>query len=220
MLEQLISDVYDLRKKEKNIQEGFNRFNKKEKIAVIILMCLLFVFVALYILLCILCSGTLKFFYGLIPLFIILIILTILDYTKRKNNTVQRVEEYKRKINLLDNILRDDFSINSREKVENLISLYKSFLAKQKIEQKNKYKFITILFSALSGILTLSITNLKDIGLNFNEWLVIAMFLFICVSIVSVIIYLSVYIDTTFNSTKYKYECLINDLVFIKLSKY
>lgn len=84
---------------------------------------------------------------------------------------------------------------------------------RKKEEDKARNKIILTLFSALSGILSISFLNLTTIGIDFYSWLYIAIFLFICIDFASVFIYCNKYFD----SLKNKYEsilCYLNDIKF------
>lgn len=113
-------------------------------------------------------------------------------------------------------MLIEKFNINSRPKVDELIEKYQKYINKKEKTEKNRNGIIYTLFSALAGAISISFANLDIIGIDFTFWLVLAIFISLFVGTVGIWIHSCTY----FNSTKKKYEMMIQDLDDLKLLKY
>ena len=82
------------------------------------------------------------------------------------------IQFHNKKIELLDNVLKkDEFQINTKEKIENLICIYQDYIDKKNEEEKDRNRIIFMMASAVAGILTISFENMDKIGINFSSWL-------------------------------------------------
>ena len=141
--------------------------------------------------------------------------LLILDNKDQTINTDQHTEEYLKKIKLLQDIIKE-FNIDSRDKIILLIQKYNQYINKRNEEEKARNKIIVTLFSALSGLLSITFLNLDIIGINFYLWLYLSVFLLLSLCLASMCIYLYRYLD----ALKYHYENMVNDLESLIIYKY
>ncbi len=215
-MEYLIMKLYEQQKNEKKLKLGLNRFSKKQKIIAIVLLVVM--------VLTTFASFILMFAYQNSPYYLIMlsisilsmIVLLIIDNYDRKIKINVHIDEYKKKITLLNNIIKNEFSIDSEEKIDELILMYQKYIDKQNESDKKKNKIITTVFTVLGGILSTSFLNIEKTGLDFIRWLEIALLLTFIVCCSSIYLYSMKY----FNFTKNKYENIINDLESIKLFEY
>ena len=215
-MEYYIMKFYEWKNKEAGIRLGINRFSKCKKIIVISLLILMvLLFFGMIVLMTVL-PNPVWFPLGSILCVLAVLTLLILDNRDRRINAYQHVKEYNKKIDILDDILKTEFSIDSANKIDILINKYQGYIDKQTKDDKKKNKIIFTLFTALAGVLSTSFLNLDVIGIDFLSWLSIAMFLLLIIGFVSALIYCY----RSFDTLRQKYETMINDLQYVKLRKY
>ena len=61
-------------------------------------------------------------------------------------------ESYKRRLEILAKILREEFHLDTREKIEELIEIYQEYVTGKNQEEKERKKIILLFFSACAGI--------------------------------------------------------------------
>ena len=219
-MENIILDFYEYKQKQSNIKLGLNRFSKGIKITVIISMITLFLSLLSMFFLILLFPNQYWFLIGLGFCISSIIVLYIFDTIHRKKNVDERVKTYKEKINLLNDILKKDFSIDTREKISVLIKKYQKYINElNKADKRKTSIFITITTSVLTLIATL-ITDIDKTAINYEFWLSIAFFIILAIGIACAIVYGSIYFNKYYNSKRQRYESIINDLEYLKLSKY
>lgn len=216
LMEYYIMKLYEDKKKENKLKVGLNRFYKDKKIAVIILLSLMILSIISMMVLLFLFPKDFWFLFGLIICAITVIILLVLDTKDQKVNLDSHIGEYKKQIDILYKVLKNDFKINSKEKIVELIQIYKTYIDKRDKEEKTRNKVIMALFSGLSAALSASLVNLDTIGIDFYSWLYFAAFLLISLGVVNIFIYSYKYFD----SLKHRYENMVNDLESLNLYKY
>lgn len=215
-MEYYIMKLYEYKKKEEGLKIGLNRFSKKTKILVFVLLLAMILLSIITFVLMILFPKSNWFLFGAIPNMVTIIALFTLDNKDEKININQHIEEYKKKIEILHNILINDFHIDSKEKLTSLIQKYKTYIEKRNKEEKTRNSVLITSFSALSGLLSITFLNLNIIGIDFLSWLYIAVILLVFFSIACLYIYIYKYFDTL----KHKYENMIEDLESLNLYKY
>ena len=125
-------------------------------------------------------------------------------------------ESYKRRLEILAKILREEFHLDTREKIEELIEIYQEYVTGKNQEEKERKKIILLFFSTCAGILTISFQNLGILGINFNAWILLAVLLLMFVGLITGWIYIYKY----FEPLKGSYEMMIRDLKELLLIKY
>ena len=219
-MENIILDFYEYKQKQSNIKLGLNRFSKGIKITVIISMITLFLSLLSMFFLILLFPNQYWFLIGLGFCISSIIVLYIFDTIHRKKNVDERVKTYKEKINLLNDILKKDFSIDTRGKISVLIKKYQKYINElNKADKRKNSIFITITTSVLTLIATL-ITDIDKTAIDYEFWLSIAFFIILAIGIACAIVYGSIYFNKYYNSKRQRYESIINDLEYLKLSKY
>lgn len=126
------------------------------------------------------------------------------------------VNSHRIKLGILEKLLSTEFEIKTKEKLEELISIYQEYVDKKKEEEKKRKNIILTIFSAFAGILVVSFENMRLIGIDFVNWMSIAMVLLVFVVAACVWIYSYTYFD----SLKRKYEMMIKDLKELLLITY
>ena len=53
-------------------------------------------------------------------------------------------ESYKRRLEILENILRQEFHLETREKIEELIEIYQEYVTRKNQEEKERKKIILL----------------------------------------------------------------------------
>lgn len=139
-----------------------------------------------------------------------------LDTQNQKRYMREHKESYKRRLEILENILRQEFHLETREKIEELIEIYQEYVTRKNQEEKERKKIILLFFSACAGILTISFQNLGILGINFNAWILLAILLLLFVGLITGWIYIYKY----FEPLKDSYEMMIKDLKELLLIKY
>lgn len=216
-MEYYILKCYESKIKEVDIKLGFNRFTKAQKAIAIISIVVMIISSLSMIGLLLMYPKKLYFGFALIPVVLSVLCICVLDAVERKNRTLEhKKDEYIRKIDSLDTLLKKDFSIDSKEKIEILKNKYKQYIDDKKESEKRKNKIIVTLFSALSGILSISFSNLDKIDIGLEQWIYFAVFLLVFISSACGLIHLDNYLD----SLKQKYNSMINDLEDLLLLKY
>lgn len=118
-----------------------------------------------------------------------IILLVYVDNSEKKKSMDEYVGTQKKKLEILDDILQNKFNIKNKEKVENLISIYQEYIDNETNKEKKRDKSIVAGFSALGGILTVTLENMELIGIGLDKWLYLAVFLFIFVVEAGITIY-------------------------------
>ncbi len=147
---------------------------------------------------------------------ICLLALCRLDTQNQKRYMKEHKESYKRRLEILAKILREEFHLDTREKIEELIEIYQEYVTGKNQEEKERKKIILLFFSACAGILTISFQNLGILGISFNAWMLLAVLLLMFVGLITGWIYIYKY----FESLKGSYEMIIRDLKELLLIKY
>ena len=236
-MEYYIMKVYkDEKEKCPDIQNGFNQYDSKAKKGIIICFVKVYIkygiFFLIVIIICfveMILGGIIETLsmplqwkliwqiLGVILLIVAVLSLLIIENKNEKKYMNNLIQSHNKKIELLDNILKkDEFQINTKEKIENLICIYQDYIDKKNEEEKERNRIIFMMASAVAGILTISFENMVKIGINFSSWLYLAAILLIFTSIGGLWIYAYKY----FESLKVKYESLIKDLKDVFLMKY
>lgn len=143
-------------------------------------------------------------------------ILTLINNKDQKDNVSKYANSHKIKIEILNNVLKNEFAIDGKDKIQELIDIYQDYVNKE-VEKEKKYnRVIVAICSALAGVLTISFENMEQIGINFNSWIYLAVLLISFAALATLIIYSNTFLDTL----KVKYEMLIKDLKELLLIKY
>jgi hypothetical protein len=216
-MEYYILKMYQEEKKKcSEVEQGFDRYEPNTKKFVI--GCLVAMFIGFAVMI-IAMLGFLQIrwcFWGAIICVIALFGVLIIDSMAQKKHMEKYVHSHKKKLEILYQVLSDKFQINTKEKLNSLISLYQEDVEKKKDEEKKRNGFILTIFSVLAGVLTISFENMGLIGIDFVRWLYLATILLIFVSVAGICIYFFTYFD----GFKRKYELMIKDLKELSLIKF
>ena len=206
----------DEKNKSDSIKEGFKRFPRKIRVLILSLLASIAIIILTIIVLSFLQKNTLVLI-GMIIEIALLIALGITDAKNEKISIQNRIKCHSEKLNLLIKILEEDeFKVNSKGKIELLITKYEEYIKSEKEGEKARNKIIVALFSGLATITTISITNLDLIGISFVEWLYLILLVLIIISGVS----LWVYCGRFFQTNLFKYKQIILDLKDVIIWKY
>ena len=208
-MEYYIMKLYQEEKKKcKEVEQGFDRYEPKTK--KIVLACLVVISAACLemVLSLLFWKNIVHYLIGSIICVISMIALCFVDNMYQKNHMEKYVDSYKKKLEILDEVLRTEFGIRTKEKLEELINIYQRYIAKKKEEEKNRKAIIVTILSTFAGGLVISFENIELIGIDIVKWISLALFLFIVVAIVIIYIYSYTYFD----SLKRKYEIMIKDI--------
>lgn len=215
-LEYYIIKLYEYKINKTEIKIGIDRLSNGKRLLTNILLFSMFVFVILMMLLLIAYPNKFWFLLGLVPFFIVMLVLAIMDTKDRKINAMKHFEEYNKRINLLYEMLIENFSIDNKDKLSIVISKFQEYLDLQNKEDKKRNKIITLILTFVSGLITASL----DIGVDFSKWLNFIVLLSVFASIASFFVFVVFYIKKNLNTKIEKYKLIINDLEYIKLCKF
>lgn len=159
-----------------------------------------------------------KFWYGIgvIVMGGAVIVFFKLENKNQENHMDKYMDLHKKKLRTLEKILKKDFNIKSRKKIEGLISIYQEWINKEKKKKKKRNRIIISLFSTVAGFLTISFQNMGIIGISFLNWLYLASFILLFTTMTVICIYSSNICITL----KKSYEMMIKDLKELLLLKY
>lgn len=212
----ILKDYEKKLESDNQIKEGFNRFSEKEKKWAIIWFVVLTISLLVAIITLIKFQKELWYLLWLGISIICVLALWRLDTQNQKRYMREHKESYKRRLEILENILRQEFHLETREKIEELIEIYQEYVTRKNQEEKERKKIILLFFSACAGILTISFQNLGILGINFNAWILLAILLLLFVGLITGWIYIYKY----FEPFKGSYEMMIKDLKELLLIKY
>ncbi len=212
----ILKDYEKKLESDNQIKEGFNRFSEKEKKWAIIWFVVLTISLIVAIITLIKFQKELWYLLWLGISIICVLALWRLDTQNQKRYMREHKESYKRRLEILENILRQEFHLETREKIEELIEIYQEYVTRKNQEEKEREKIILLFFSACAGILTISFQNLGILGINFNAWILLAILLLLFVGLITGWIYIYKY----FEPFKGSYEMMIKDLKELLLIKY
>ncbi len=214
-MEYIIMKSYEEDKKEDPvIKEGFERFNDKEKKYLI-------VFFALLIFSFICCVQSINAEYynlwigiSLVSVMCSVVALNIIDNKHIKANINNNANMECRKIEILDQILVEKFSINDINKINQLIEKYNRYIQRKEERKRKINKIIATLFSAFVGILTILLSDMD--GLTLTTWLYLGAF-FLSLIVMMIVVLYCIHLHDTL-SEKYRY--MVEDLETLKIIKY
>lgn len=198
------------------VEQGFGRFDPRTKKIVItsfIIMLISFVEIAVTLLLF---PKQLWHFIGIVTYVIAVLVIFEIDNKDQKIHMDKYVDSHKKKIGILEDVLAVEFNINTKEKVEELINIYQEYVDKRKEAEKRRKGIILTILSAFAGVLTISFENMGVIGIDFDNWVYLAIILLFVVAVASI----GIYSYTFFDSLKGKYEMMIKDLKDFLLMKF
>ena len=215
-MEYYILKLYQKEKKEcSDLEQGFSRFGTKKKYIVICLIIMMISMIEIIVTI-LLYPKRLYYLEGTVLLMIAGSILTLINNKDQKDNVSKYANSHKKKIEILNNVLKNKFGIEGKDKIQELIDIYQDYVNKE-VEKEKKYnRVIVAICSALAGVLTISFENMEQIGISFNSWIYLAVLLISFAALATLIIYTNTFLDTL----KVKYEMLIKDLKELLLIKY
>lgn len=215
-MEYYILKLYQKEKKEcSDLEQGFSRFGTKKKYIVICLIIMMISMIEIIVTI-LLYPKRLYYLEGTVLLMIAGSILTLINNKDQKDNVSKYANSHKKKIEILNNVLKNKFGIEGKDKIQELIDIYQDYVNKE-VEKEKKYnRVIVAIYSALAGVLTISFENMEQIGISFNSWIYLAVLLISFAALATLIIYSNTFLDTL----KVKYEMLIKDLKELLLIKY
>lgn len=199
-----------------DVEMGFDRFDLRIKNNVIICFLAMVVSCIEMIFTMLLFPNQLWYCMGIIGLGVAIVILIVIDNKDQKNHMDRYVDSHKKKLEILDEVLKNKFNINNKEKIEELINIYQEYIDKKTNKEKKQNRIILAIFSAFAGALTISFENIGNIGITLINWIYLATFLLIFVAVLGGWIYSYNLLDTM----KRKYELMMKDLKELLLIKY
>lgn len=206
----------EAKKKCPYVDQGFDRFEPEIKKIVIACLVAMFTSCAEIIVTMLLLPKQLWYCIGIIILLIAVVILISVDNKDQRNHIDKYVDSHKKKIQVLGEVLESQFQINNKEKIEELMNIYQEYIDKETRKEKQRNSIIFTIFSAFTGVLTISFTNMGVIGIGFTDWLYVATFLLVIVAAAEIWLYSYTFFDTL----KRKYGLMIKDLKELLLLKY
>ncbi|MGN0170910.1 MAG: hypothetical protein ACI39H_09150 [Lachnospiraceae bacterium] len=217
-MEYYIMKLYKSKKAEdKEVAPGFDRFSSKTKKVV---MGGFIIMVAALIELIITTLLSLNFIWqvaGFLIFMTAFATILVIDGRDQKKHIDQYSDSYMKRLNILDEILlQEKFQINSREKLEGLREIYQDYIDESNKKEKRRNHMIYILFSALAGVLSISLTNLEQIEMTFSNWLYYAIIILVLFSVVAA----AIYFLTPYDSLKKDYEMMVKDLTDLLVKNY
>lgn len=217
IMEYYILKCYEKAQNERlDVERGLNRFTSKTKMIVIVcFIVMLASYVWLFVTM-LAFQKPLGYCIGMMMLSVAMVVLMIIDTKDTKKHIDKYVNLNNEKLEILEAVLKNEFAIESKEKIEELMDIYQEYIDKKKDNEKERNRIILIVFSALAGVLTISFENMKTIGIDFGAWLYLAVFLILFVAIAVSLIYACSFFDTL----KRKYEMMLHDLRGLLLIKY
>lgn len=199
-----------------DVEQGFDRFEPKQRKIVIVCLILMFISCAEMIVTMLLFPKQLWYLIGVILCVVALFVLLGIDNKDQKKHMDKYVDSHKKKLEILESVLMTEFGIKTEVKLNELINIYQEYVDKKKEEEKRRNGIILTIFSAFAGILAISFENMGLIGIDFTNWMYIATFLLVFVAAASIWIYSYTYFD----SLKRKYEMMIKDIKSLLLIKF
>lgn len=204
--------------KQKDIDEeqGFNRYEAKMKKIFIICTVIIILFGIETIITTLLYPTKLWNGIGIIVCVVTSFWFVSMDNKDQIKYADKYTKVHKKMLKILNKVLKSEFGINSKEKVEELISIYQEYVDKKKKEEKKRQKIVYAILSGFVGFLTISFKNMGLIGIDFVTWIYIAVMLLFLVGLVA--FFVCSY--TFFDSLRGKYEMMISDLKDLLLIEY
>lgn len=199
-----------------DVEVGLVRFDSKVKRWVIGCLIVMFISCAEIIITVILFPKQLWHAIGIIICIIVASILFLIDSKYQKEHMRECVDSQKKKLEILETVLVNEFQINSKEKVEALINIYQENLDRKQGENKKRRGIIATILTAFAGVLSISFQNMGLIGIDFINWMYLAIIL---LTIMLVVIF-GINVDIYFDPLKKKYEIMVRDLKELLLLKY
>lgn len=215
-MEYYIMKKYLKEKEEKDIEKGFGRYLGKTKIKIIICFVVMFLSLGEMMLAIFFFPTQLWYWIGVVTTIVSFILLKIIDGKDEKEHLDRYANSYEMKLDILYELLYTEYKVCTKEKMEELITLYRTVIEEKADEEKRRKTVIITLFSAFAGVLSISLTNLNVIGITFEYWLALAVVLAICVSVIA----LSIYMENFLDSIKKQYIAMVKDLEELKFKKY
>lgn len=163
----------------------------------------------------VLCSNKILPFLLLVIFVGAIVTMYVYNFIDEKRNIEFYENSYSEKLSNFGIFLKDGYGISSRNKLEELMMLYQNKVDKITIREKKRNKVFATVVTAFTAFFSLLLNNLEETGIGFYGWMELAVF---CLLIVSGIMGW-VYCFDSIDSTKEKYEDMLNmikDLILIK----
>lgn len=202
--------------KDNEIEKGFKRFSNKVKRLIYLLLVIMAVACTEMIITLFIFPNTVWQLIGMLCCIVSAFALVFIAEKDLKENLDDYVASYSKKINILHRILKENFSVDTKDKLDILINKYQGYIDERRDEEKKRNKLIFTIFSGFVGVLSISFSNLDVIGMNFIDWMNLAAFMIIIIGVIGVCLYSLKYIDTL----QKKYKNILLDLEDVKLIKY
>lgn len=149
-MEYYILQLYQNEKQKcSEVEQGFDRFEPRVKKIVMVCLVLMFVACAEVVVTMLLFPKQLWYFIGIIICLIAMFVLLGIDNKDQKEHMDKYVNSHKKKLEILKCVLVTEFSINTKEKVEELINIYQEYVDKKKEEEKKRNGIILTIFPHL-----------------------------------------------------------------------
>lgn len=202
--------------KDDEIEKGFKRFSNNVKRLIYLLFVIMAVACTEIIITLFIFPNPIWQLIGMLCCIVSAFAVVFIGERDLKENLDDYVASYSKKIDILYRILKENFSVDTKDKLDILISKYQSYIDEKHDEEKKRNKLIFTIFSGFVGVLSILFSNLDMIGMDFIDWLNVGTFLIIIISAISACLYSFKYTDTL----QKKYKNIMLELVDVKLIKY
>lgn len=214
-MEYYILKIYE-KQKCSELEQGFDRYEPSVKKKIIVCLVTMFVAYAEMILMLLSYPRRLWHLIGGIVCMGAFFLFMRIDSKDQKEHMDRYVDSYKKKLDILHEVLSNEFHIDTKEKIEELINAYQEYVDKRKEEEKRRNAIILAICSSLGSVLSISFQNMGAMGIDFNSWICIAVFLSIFLGIGGIWIYSYKFFDPL----KKNYEMMVKDLKDLLLMKF
>ena len=198
----------------KEISNGFNLLEQKAKKKVIICFAIMIFSFIEMIVAFFLFANQLWYIVGFVICFAGAMVIMDTDNNNRKKHADKYIDNIRYKNEVLKNLLKKDFHIETIDQIKRLLSIYSRIIEKKKEANEYRIKIVILFFSVLGAILTTSLNNMGSIGIGFKEWVLFAVEFTIIVVTISVIMVTY----STFDSYKKGCEWMVDELNEILLT--
>lgn len=137
-MEYYILKLYqEAKKKCPDVEQGFDRFEPQTKKTVISCFIIMFVSCAEMIFTMLLFPKQLWYCIGMIVLLVTMAVLLGIDNQDQKKHMDKYVDSNKKKLEVLEKVLVNEFNIKDKEKIEELINIYQEYVDKEADKEKS-----------------------------------------------------------------------------------
>ncbi len=139
-----------------DVEHGFGKYEPKTKAAIIICFIVMIVSYIEMLLTILLFPKQFWYIFGVAAVLVTMAWITFIDSKDQKKHMDKYVDSHIKKIQILKKLLKKEFGIKNKYKVQELINIYQDYLNMEAEKEKKRNRMFAAVLSGISGVLAMS----------------------------------------------------------------